>query len=295
MTSIIANGIQLEYKIYGKQNSNILLMIQGLSMQLIDWPTGLIKELAKDYQVIVFDNRDIGLSDKINNCSNFNNLDRRIGFFDQDIHYASYTLYDMASDSIGLIDALGINKFHVLGFSMGGMIAQIIAAKKTNRVLSLISISSSGGQEEIKPSIDAKLAMEQSGVNVPLELAIQNSLEALSIYNGSKYTLDKSTSRLEIIKSIQRQYYPQGIYRQGLAMRASGNRKDLLKKISAPTLIIHGTDDTCIPLNQAKQAVELINDAKLCAIDGLGHDFPESLLPYLSKIIRNHCRTYSQI
>lgn len=289
MASVISNGIQLEYEIYGEHNSNTLLMIQGLSMQLIDWPKRLIEELSKYYRVVIFDNRDVGLSSKIYEDKNFENMNRNVSFFEQDISYSSYSLFDMAEDSLCLMDSLGIDRFHLLGFSMGGMIAQIVAAKNPDRVLSLVSLLSSGGQEEIESSSSARYSMELSSMNSNIQIAIQNSLDAAYVYAGSNHKVSELNQNIAIKEGIERSYCPNGIYRQGLAMRSSGDRQNLLRKIKAPTLIIHGVDDPCIPIHQGLKAAELISNSKLCVVEGLGHDFPDDMILYFSSCIISHC------
>ncbi|MDX2421048.1 MAG: alpha/beta hydrolase [Amphritea sp.] len=289
MASAYVNGVDIEYEVYGEHNITSLLMIQGLSMQLIDWPSSLIEELSKHFKVIVFDNRDVGFSSKVESNQCFNYLDMNVGFFSQNVRYSSYSLYDMANDAICLIDYLGIKVFHVLGFSMGGMIAQIVAANHPDRVLTLVSLLSSGGQEEIKPRLSAKLAMEQSATDIGTGAMIQSLLDAVYVYAGPNHQIVRSVQRSFIERSVQRSYCPEGVYRQGLAMRSSGDRQALLRKIKAPALIIHGTDDPCIPIDQSLRAAELIRHSTLCVIKGLGHDFPEDLIPYIAGKIITHC------
>jgi len=278
-------NLNLAYQIYGQQHSQTLVMIQGLSMQLCDWPALLIDKLSSRYRVVVFDNRDIGLSDKLTSAAN---MDSRVGMFDQEIYFHRYDLFDMAEDTLQLLDYLNIQQCHLLGFSMGGMIAQIVAATSAQRILSLVSLCSSAGQEEIYPSAQARLAMELSACEQPLSQAIEQQLLSIVAYTGSGYPLCKESCREAVIFSLTRSHCPAGIYRQCLAMRASGDRSELLRAIKAPTLLVHGSEDPCIPLWQAEAAIDLIDNAKLAVIQGLGHDLPDSVIPKLGQLITNH-------
>lgn len=286
MFCAIDKNIRLKYEIYGAQNRVTLLMIHGLSMQLTDWSPTLIQSLSKCYRVIVFDNRDVGLSSQVKVADFLTQVERYPDFFQQPINISRYTLFDMAEDAQRLMACLGTEKFHVLGYSMGGMIAQILAAKFPEKVLSLVSLSSSDGSCEIDATADASAAMALSARALPRYKAMENMLNAAAIYAGASYPIDQAESKKAISRSLVRSHNPHGIYRQGIAMRFSGDRQSLLASIKVPSLIIHGTQDPCINVSQGINAAQLINNANLFLIDGLGHDLPESVQkPIASKVL----------
>lgn len=282
------SGVTLEYEVRGEANQKTILLVQGLAMQLIDWPEVLVDVLAETHRVVLFDNRDIGLSTKFDDCD-INALRERGGFFEVELaNSAPYTLFEMAGDAVQLMDALGCEKFSVLGYSMGGMIAQLVAALYRNRVQRLVSLMSSGGQPHVVSSAAARAAMELSAVPQTLDDALDSLLGATHIYAGSNHRICESKAAEHLRLSLARCYSPDGIYRQGLAVANTGDRRRIISTIVAPTLILHGDEDPCIDVSQAIEASQLIEGSNLCLLRGQGHDFPDISMERILTEVRQH-------
>ncbi|RQW64978.1 alpha/beta fold hydrolase [Vibrio viridaestus] len=292
MQANLNSGLSLEYQILGEQNSKTLLMIQGLSMQLIDWPEEMLEELSKHFKLIIFDNRDIGYSTKMDE-HDISELRSSIKFYNAQNANIPYTLFDMAQDAIQLMDYLDIDEFSVLGFSMGGKIAQIVAALNPKRVKGLVSLMSSGGQSHTISSDEANEMMQLSTLNADEHTMTENMVKGAYVYAGSNHTLCEKQLKIAAEKSIKRGWYPDGVYRQGLASRFSGDRSELLKTIGCPTLFIHGDEDPCISIQQAKEGAELITGSRFIEITGQGHDFPPQIVPVMSHHIIEHLENIS--
>ncbi|MGO2353742.1 MAG: alpha/beta fold hydrolase [Marinomonas foliarum] len=290
MARIKTTDISLEYEIFGAKHANTVILIQGLGMQLIDWPETLISTLSKSFQVIIFDNRDSGLSSKIPHPE----AQQEPYLHDMsecDVSKSLYNLHDLAEDVINLANTLKVDAFHLIGFSMGGMIAQLLAAKFPTRILSLVSLLSSGGQANMRSTPDATKRMNISCHRTNLSDAIDAAVISDAIFSGRKNICDPYQSKAAARKAILRSYCPEGTYRQGLAIRSTASRQSLLTQITAPTLIIHGEEDPCIHWQQAAEAHNLIKGSQFWLVKDLGHDFPDwfirklipSLLNFLDK------------
>lgn len=283
MPRIKTNNMSFEYKIFGTENDNTILLIQGLGMQLIDWPDTLIKTLSTSFRVIVFDNRDSGLSSKMMAPE----AQYHPNMSECDISESRYNLHDLAQDTINLADSLNISTFHLIGFSMGGMIAQLVAAKFPERVLSLVSLLSSGGQTDMISTSEAmermNISCRRSNVNDAVDAAVISDI----VFSGSKHTCDTTQSEISARKAILRSYYPEGTYRQGLAIRSTPCRQALLAQIKAPTFIIHGKEDPCIHWQQAAEAHKLIKNSQFWLVKDLGHDFPDGFTRLLGTRLIN--------
>ena len=201
-----------------------------------------------------------------------------------------YTLDDMADDAIGLLDALNIEKSHLLGVSLGGMIGQIMAIRYPSRVWSLTSMSSVTGNPEIpmgKPELFVEL------VNPPpieREAYIENRVDLVGTLAGSRFLIDEQRTRQHFERSYDRGYYPPGIARHGVAGAVNTDRTQALKSVTAPTLVIHGSDDPLFPVEQGKATVDAIPGAELLIIDGMGHWFPTEVWPLLVNAVTQHIR-----
>jgi pimeloyl-ACP methyl ester carboxylesterase len=271
-----ANGIQIEYETFGDPDSPALLLIIGLSLQLIDWDEKLCQQLAQhDHYVIRFDNRDTGLSSKIEEAG-VPDVMKTIGaMMKGETINPAYTIEDMAADSIGLLDALGIEKAHICGMSMGGMIAQTIALNYPKRVLSLISIFSNTGDPQDpqgKPEVMGLLATpapEEREAYIEFNTKLSNALL------GSGFPYDPEWLREHIARRYDRSYYPQGMARQFVAILTQKDRRPALGSLSIPTLVIHGSDDPLVPVECGKNTAAATPGAKLMIIDGMGHDLPD--------------------
>ncbi len=263
-----ANNIELEYETHGDSSDKPLLMVNGLGSQMIDWYEGFIQCLVdRGFYVIRFDNRDIGLSSKMEQADE-----------------AQYSLEDMADDAIGLLDALNIEKAHICGESMGGMIVQVIALRYPSRVLSLTSIMSSTGNPDLPrgdPEVGRVLMQPAPSDR---EGYIEYYVKLRRLLYGS-FPYDEAENREISGRFFDRSFYPPGISRQSFAIMRSGNRKSKLSSIKVPTLVIHGTDDPVINVEAGKDTQEAIPGAELLIIEGMGHSFPHETWDQISEAI----------
>lgn len=255
---LISNGIQLCYQDLGDSLKPAILLIAGLGEQLGEWPTNFCDLLVQHgYRVIRYDNRDIGLSDKIS---------------DQ-----SYSLNDMANDAAGLLDALSIERAHVVGMSMGGMIAQIFAAEYASRVHSLCLIMSSSGKPGLpKPTAPVKEAISKR-TDGSIQGFIENWVEGKRLIDSPAYPTNDAALQARAQANCERSYNPGGYMRHLNAIYSNGSRVPLLEKINCSTLILHGTDDPLIPKECGEDMAKHIKDSRLELINGMGHNLPEAL------------------
>lgn len=293
MPIIKANGIDIFHDEFGAPEAPVILLIMGLATQMIAWPEGLCEALAaRGFRVIRFDNRDIGLSTKMENAPR-RSLPWAIFKWRVGLRVRSaYTLDDMAADAIGLMDALKIGKAHIVGASMGGMIAQIIAAKHAQRCLSLTSIMSTSGDRKLpgptKPVMAAMTAKRPPSNDA--EAVIRFGMHMLRTIGSPGYPTPEPDLRAFVVRALQRSAYPPGFIRQLMAVLASGSRVDLLKTIHVPTLVLHGEDDPLVPVEGGRDTARQVPGAKLTTIPGWGHDLPAELVPRLVDAVATHCK-----
>ena len=279
MPKVPANGIEIEYETFGPEGGEPLLLIMGLGQQLTRWPVSLIDSLVGEgFRVIRFDNRDIGLSTWFDDAVTpdlptvFTAL---AGGMDPG---APYLLSDMADDAAGLLDALGIARAHVAGVSMGGMIGQMLAARHPEKVLSLVSVMSTTGNPALPPATPAAQAVLFSRPEATdLESLTEHALKAQVAIQSPGWPLNPETERPLLRAAIQRAYHPMGVLRQMIAVIASGDRREALKTITAPTVVLHGADDPLVPVDGGKDTAATIPGAELRIIEGMGHDLPEGV------------------
>jgi len=275
MPSVVVKGIQIEYRTFGNSSSRPLLLIIGLGAQMIYWDADLCKDLvARGNYVIIFDNRDVGLSTKFGETG-MPNIPEIFGKLLQGEKVnPPYTLDDMADDAVALLDGLNIRKAHVCGMSMGGMIAQTIAIRHPERVLSLISIYSTTGNPEVpqpKPEIIRLLVAPPPNER---QAFIEHMLVVFRTISGPGFPLDEAWTRKIIGESYDRSFYPEGTVRQFVAILTQPNRAPALSSIKVPTLVIHGTSDPLVPVEGGKDTAKVIKGAELILIEGMGHDLP---------------------
>ena len=288
-----ANGMQLAYDVRGDAGAPGIVLIMGLGTQMIAWPEAFCDALAaRGFRVVRFDNRDIGLSTKVESAGAANMalaLQQAMAGKPVD---APYTLADMAGDTVGLMDALGIAKAHIVGASMGGMIAQIVAATHPERTRSLVSIMSTSGARGLPQSTPAAGAALLGPRPAPgdREAAIRHGMNVLRTIGSPGYPLSDAELRAKVELAFDRAYYPAGVARHFLAVLSDGSRVERLKTIAAPTLVIHGADDPLVPLECGKDAASHIPGATLHVIPGMGHDLPTGLIPTLVELIAAHCK-----
>jgi pimeloyl-ACP methyl ester carboxylesterase len=293
MPQITANGIQIEYETHGDPANPPLLLIMGLGAQLTLWPIELVEALvARGYYVIRHDNRDIGLSQKFGDhgVPNFKRvaLMRMFGLRAK----IPYRLTDMAADAAGLLDALGIAKAHIVGASMGGMIAQLVAVDHPERVLSLTSIMSTSGSRKVPPARPEamKALLDRAPPGATLDDVIPIGLRVSKAIGSPGYPADEARLRDRIARDFTRSFYPEGAARQISALVDDGDRRSRLRRIGAPTLVIHGVDDPLVPVEGGRDTAANIRGARLLEIPGMGHDLPVELVDTVSEAIAGIAR-----
>lgn len=293
MPSADINGLKIEYESLGRPGDPAVVLIMGLGMQLVAWPDAFCNGLAqRGFRVIRFDNRDSGLSGRIHLKKRPNLLLAFASAWLKLPVRAPYSLSDMAADAIGLLDALGVARAHIVGASMGGMIAQVLAARFPQRVISLTSIMSSSGNPKVSRARAGAMQALLSKPSNPEDedSVIEHLVGVFGVIGSPGYPADREELRQRIARSVRRAYDPAGTARQLLAILASGDRRALLAKICAPTLVIHGADDPLVPLAAGRDTAHHIRGAQLQVIDGMGHDLPPVLLDMLAESIAAHCR-----
>lgn len=281
MPNVPANGLRIEFDTFGSEDARPILLISGLGVQMTRWTVLFCEELAaQGHRVIRFDNRDVGLSTHLDAAQS-----PELGALVQALGRGEpvdvpYSLYEMADDAIGLLDALEIERAHVVGRSMGGMIAQIMASEHPHRVFSLTSIMSSTGNPSLPgPSPEAMAALTQRGPN-PLEDEagyLGHSVASARVIASPGFPFEEDAQRAQALAEFRRAYDPAGFGRQLAAMITAGDRRARLNTIVAPTLVLHGAADPLIPVAGGRDTALNIRGAELLVMDGMGHDFPTAL------------------
>ncbi len=285
MPNVTANGIQIEYDTFGDGSAPALLLIIGAGGQMIYWEYEFCESLAKKgLYVIRFDNRDSGLSTKFDEAG----IPDMMAAMEGKPVAAAYSLDDMAADTVGLLDALGIRKAHICGSSMGGEIAQIISYRYPEHVLSLTSIMSSTGNPELPQMKPEVLAAVFKPVPGEREAYIEHNVNLWRTLWSPGFPFDEKRLRMVLAEGYDRSYYPPGMIRQSLAVLKNGYRKSSIASIKAPTLVIHGDGDPLMSVEGGKETAQLIPGAKLLIINGMGHDMPKEVWPKIIDAISNH-------
>lgn len=295
MTLARANGIDIEYETFGSRDDPALLLIMGLAAQMTLWPDALCERLAgRGLFVVRFDNRDVGLSTKFEEAGIPDLgavMTRHLAGEDPGV---AYRVHDMVTDSFGLLDALGIAHAHVAGFSMGGMIAQRMAAAGDGRVLSLTSISSSSGDPSIPPGDPAVMTLlagpppQSEDLEVQTEHARTMWRAMAGLDEGEGLAPPDEELRDEARKGILRGFYPQGAARQMAAMAVSPPSLEILGTIDVPTLVLHGSVDPLICVEAGRSMASLVKGARLEIIDGMGHVLFSPVVDVLDRLIGEH-------
>lgn len=279
------NGIRLWYRDEGSRTGDPILLIMGLSSQLIAWPQAFVDNLVdRGYRVIRFDNRDCGLSDKIEESPAGSLL-------------PAYYLRDMADDTVGLLDHLGIQSAHIVGASMGGMIAQLVAINHEPRVRSLCSIMSTTGDRTVGWATPDAVAAVLAPVPTEREAAIEHMANVMAVIGSKTLAESERPGRLAMAAAAyDRMVYPQGTARQFDAICASLNRTEQLRTLRVPTLVIHGDEDSLINVSGGLATAEAVPGAELLRLPTMGHDLPQSLHgAILDAIAANTSRTMARV
>lgn len=281
----LPTGITVEYETFGNSADPALLLISGFSAQLTSWHENLCKLFAaQNFHVIRFDNRDCGLSTKLDGVVVDTTAVITAALMEEPIPEVPYTLSHMAADAIGVLDGLSIAKAHVMGASMGGMIAQTVAIEHPHRLLSLTSVMSQPGDPEVgQPTAEAMESFFTPPPTVREEYL--DSSASWLVWHSKKYR-DAQRTRAQAAVDFDRSFYPEGGPRQLAAIYASGRRTEGLAKLTMPTLVLHGLDDTLIAPDGGERTAEVIPGAKLVMLEDMGHDLPEPLWPrYVSEFL----------
>lgn len=290
-----ANGIELCFETFGNSTDPAVLFVMGLGGQMIAWPQSYLEAFAAaGYFAIRFDNRDVGRSQKFDaaGAPDFEALvaDLMAG----KPAATAYKLSDMAADAVGLLDQLGIQQAHVIGVSMGGMIAQQMAIDATERMASMISIMSSTGDPSLPPPTAEAMAVLTTPPPPPEERAalvdhLMNNRRAI----GGDGFVDDAESRAQTEFAIERQFYPVGTARQRAAVMASGARTAGLAQLELPTLVIHGDKDPLVPLAAGEHTAATIPNARLEIMPGMGHAQYPSYQPQMIELMLAHARAHT--
>jgi pimeloyl-ACP methyl ester carboxylesterase len=286
-TSTDNRQIELEYDHFGNPTDPALLLIMGFTAQMVAWDEEFCTQLAdRGHFVIRFDNRDCGLSTKLHGVPSNSDAVIMAAMMETEMPPVPYTLSDMAADAMKVLDHLNIERAHIMGASMGGMIAQTVAIEHPHRVKTLISVMSQPG--ELTVGQPTQEAMELIVTPAPSDrdeyIAFAPKWQ---LWQSKKYRSDE-VSRRNAIRDFDRSNYPEGGPRQMAAIYASGSRAEGLQKLQIPTLVIHGTEDQLITPSGGERTAELIPNSTLLMVEDMGHDMPQPLWPFYLDAISKH-------
>lgn len=286
----LPTGIELEYRTTGNPADPPLLAVNGYTSQLISWRQGYIDQIAaQGLYVIQFDNRDVGLSTKLDGQVVSPGAVLSAALADEPLPAVPYTLSDMAADGIGLLDHLGIDRAHIVGNSMGGMIVQKMAIEHPDRIASVTSIMSTTGD----PRVGASTAEAREALLAPSPPDRDENIAASvsgMIWASKKYG-DPEALREMAAWQYDRGFYPEGTTRQLAAIYATGDRSEGLAALDVPMLVIHGRDDTLITPSGGERTAELVSGSRYLLLADMGHDMPPPLWPVLAEAIGGHVRS----
>jgi pimeloyl-ACP methyl ester carboxylesterase len=280
MPKVDVNGVHLEYETHGPQSGDPVLLVHGLGRQLVSWPAGFIQGLTdRGHRVIRYDNRDVGLSWRA--PGDFSLMRHLQSLAMDPSTEPPYRLHDMALDAVGLLDALGIERAHLVGVSLGGMIGQIVAAEHPGRVSTLTSIMSTTGAASLpqtRPDVAAILFAPPPDPN-DFDAIIERNVLIWRAIGSPAYPADETALRDRIVHEVRRAYFPVGTARQMAAVMAGPDRREACRRIAAPTLVIHGREDPLVPVQGGEDTAAHVSGAELMLVSGMGHDLPPELIP----------------
>lgn len=287
---MLPSGIELEYVTSGDPDNPPLLAVNGYTSQLISWQRGYVDQLvSQGLFVIQFDNRDVGLSSKLDGQRVSPGAVLTASLQGEPIPPVPYTLSDMAADGIGLLDHLGIDRAHIVGNSMGGMIVQTMAIEHPDRIASVTSVMSSPGDPRVgRPTPEARdalLAPPPPARDDYIAASLNSRVWASRKHYDPDWLMEIAAAQYD------RCFYPEGATRQLAAIYASGDRSDGLSTLEVPMLVIHGRDDTLITPEGGERTAELVPGSRYLLLSDMGHDHPAPLWPVLAEAIGGHVRT----
>jgi pimeloyl-ACP methyl ester carboxylesterase len=271
----------LEYETFGDPKGQPLLLIMGLGAQMTTWEDEFCAQLAdRGFHVIRFDNRDVGLSSWMEDAGD---PDMASAFSGNP--QAAYELDDLAADAAGLLESLDIPAAHIVGASMGGFIAQLVAINHPEKVLSLTSIMSGpGGTDAVPPKPEGAAILVVSPPETREE-RVEQAMSFRRVLLGPADPFDEAHERARATRSVDRAYYPPGVGRQLLAILAAKSRMERLRQVRVPTLVVHGVDDVLVPVENGRLVAEAVPSARLIEIDGMGHYLPKRAWPQVMDAI----------
>jgi pimeloyl-ACP methyl ester carboxylesterase len=275
MAKAQANGIELEYDTTGDPGAPPLLLVMGLGAQMIAWDDEFCERLAaRGFWVVRFDNRDAGLSTKVEAADGFSVVAAIGAALSGGPVDAPYLLTDMAADAFGLLDQLGVERAHVVGASMGGMIAQTMAVARPERVATLTSIMSTTGNQDVGNATPEALALLMTTPPSSRDEYVANAVNSSRLLHGSVLPFDEGRAAIRAAASFDRCFNPAGVGRQLVAILASGDRTPSLAGCRVPTLVVHGDADPLVHHSGGVATAEAVPGAELLTIEGMGHDLP---------------------
>ena len=292
---ITANGIAIEVDDQGPPDGEPVLLIMGLGMPLLGWPDELVADLVgRGHRVIRFDNRDIGLSQSFDRLGVPSVMIAALRYAMRLPVRSPYPLSAMADDALGVLDTLGLASAHIVGASMGGMIAQHIASKYPTRTRSLTLIMTSSGARHL-PQARAKVRrLLLKGVpGKDVESIVRHLAQVVTAIGSPAYPPDPARLHQRLLAMVKRSWRPAGTARQLLAIAADGDRSPWLHRIQAPTLVMHGQDDPLVPVAAGHDLVAKIAGARSDFVPGMGHDFPLALMPQMAAAIAGNAARWT--
>jgi pimeloyl-ACP methyl ester carboxylesterase len=297
MAQLQVNGLQIEYDTFGEARADPILLIMGLGTQMTAWSPDFCNALvAHGHYVVRFDNRDIGLSTKFDGAKAPGRFRYVMNYLFHTGLNVPYTLQDMASDAAGVLEALDIESAHIVGASLGGMIAQLLTVHHPQRVKSLTSLMSSSGGSKLPSTrfeVVRHMFMNRPDTSDP-EVMLEHTIRTAQLISSPGYRRSDEEWRELITASLRRSFYPQGFVRQMAAVVADGSRVQRLATIQKPTLVIHGSEDPLVPTECGVDTARHIKGAKLEIIEGMGHDIPPPLVDKITSLIARHTRSTAQ-
>ena len=292
MPTVAANGVPIEVEQHGPDTGETVLLVMGLAGQLVHWPRAFIDSLvASGRRVVTLDNRDVGLSHKFHEKRALSPVAvAALAPLLKTFRLAPYTLEDMAHDTVGVLDALGVARAHVVGVSMGGMIGQVMGANHGDRVQSLTAIMSNTNNPKL-PRPD-RAVLEALFKPVPKAKSrdelIERALRKWDIIGSPDGGHDPVEFRARVARAIDRCEYPAGVRRQIAAIVATGDLRRFARAVAAPTLVIHGSKDPLAPPAGGRDIAETVPGARFELIDGMGNDLPPKYLPKITELVLAH-------
>lgn len=290
-TLVDAGRVTLAYETFGSPDDPPLVLVMGVATQMLAWPDGFCQRLADaGFHVIRFDNRDIGLSTHLDDAG----VPDLMALLTGEGGSAPYLLADMADDTAALFDALGLDRVHLVGLSMGGMIVQEVALRHGHRLASLTSIMSTPAATVGQPTPEAQAVLLAPSVTTA-EQAADRAVATYRVVGSPGYPLDEEWLRETGAEAFRRSNDPAGVVRQLAAILVSPDRRPGLRSLTVPTLVIHGEDDPLVQIEGGRATADAVPGARLVTYPGMAHDLPEALWPAITGEIVDHARRTEKV